>query len=272
MYNFSIRSHLFSIGRFSSAILVLTLTSACSKAPTVARQTLPFSTPFTVAHALGAIEGNVRTNSKEAFLASYQRGLRVFETDIRKSSDGVLILFHDENTKSATGKPGSVETLPAKEILSRTIAKKYPVTSFHELLTLIQSHPDTWLITDIKSPDTASIDNDIAKELKEFPGLQDRILPYAYTQNDVHTLFSLGFARCIFTIYIENMLDDDLISLVRSEPSIVAVDMRYDRFTETLASSLAHLGVPVIVHTLNEATDRDAMLAKGAKGIISDSL
>ena len=48
-----------------------------------------------VAHALGTVEGRVETNSKDAFLESYEKGHRLFECDFQLTSDGKLVLRHD---------------------------------------------------------------------------------------------------------------------------------------------------------------------------------
>ena len=48
-----------------------------------------------VAHALGAIEDKKETNSKEAFIHSWENGYKVLEADFSLTSDGVVVVRHD---------------------------------------------------------------------------------------------------------------------------------------------------------------------------------
>ncbi len=41
-----------------------------------------------IAHALGEADGKIETNSKEAFLTSWQNGFRAVEADFTYTSDG----------------------------------------------------------------------------------------------------------------------------------------------------------------------------------------
>ena len=47
-----------------------------------------------IAHALGRIEGSNYTNSREAMLRAYRRGLRIFEADVSLTADGEPVLVH----------------------------------------------------------------------------------------------------------------------------------------------------------------------------------
>ena len=43
----------------------------------------------TIAHALGGLAGKDYLNSREGFLAMYEQGVRLFELDLSRTSDGV---------------------------------------------------------------------------------------------------------------------------------------------------------------------------------------
>ena len=47
-----------------------------------------------IAHALGAIDDKVYTNSLEAFQHNYDLGFRVFEADLEYTSDDEIVLIH----------------------------------------------------------------------------------------------------------------------------------------------------------------------------------
>lgn len=51
----------------------------------------------TIAHALGGLDGKEYLNSREGFLAMYNQGVRLFELDLSRTSDGVWVCRHNWN-------------------------------------------------------------------------------------------------------------------------------------------------------------------------------
>lgn len=77
-----------------------------------------------MAHALGAIEGQVYLNSKESFIQSYNKGFRLFEVNLLKTSDGVWVCRHNWNEPLGQWSGGK-KVLSCKEFLSNPIYGKY---------------------------------------------------------------------------------------------------------------------------------------------------
>ena len=55
-------------------------------------------------------------NTMSAFALGVQMGANAIETDVRRTKDGVLVLFHDANLKRVTGFDGSVQDLTLAEL------------------------------------------------------------------------------------------------------------------------------------------------------------
>ena len=55
-------------------------------------------------------------NTLEAFQATYDKGIRGYETDIRLTADGELVISHDETLSRLTPSDGNVENMTRKEI------------------------------------------------------------------------------------------------------------------------------------------------------------
>lgn len=66
-------------------------------------------------------------NTLEAFQNSYEQGLRGFETDIRMTKDGELVLFHDASLERITGRQGSIEEMTAAELRKIKTKKGNPL-------------------------------------------------------------------------------------------------------------------------------------------------
>jgi glycerophosphoryl diester phosphodiesterase len=103
-------------------------------------------TPVAMAHRGGGIE-HVE-NTMAAFQASLALGYRYLETDIRVTSDGVLIAFHDPTLDRVTDRAGRVEHLPWHEVRTALIGGREPVVRLDDLLG---AWPDVRFNLDIKA-------------------------------------------------------------------------------------------------------------------------
>jgi glycerophosphoryl diester phosphodiesterase len=89
-------------------------------------------TPVAMAHRGGVIE-HVE-NTMPAFEACLALGYRYLETDVRVTSDGVLVAFHDPTLDRVTDRTGRVENLPWREVKSALIGGREPVIRLDDLL------------------------------------------------------------------------------------------------------------------------------------------
>lgn len=67
-----------------------------------------------LAHRGGSYEFD--ENTLKAFRSSYEKGVRGFETDVRMTKDGVLVILHDDSLNRTYEGTGPVETKTAAEL------------------------------------------------------------------------------------------------------------------------------------------------------------
>lgn len=92
------------------------------------------------AHRGGAFE--FEENTLEAFRGSYAKGLRGFETDIRMTKDGELVVLHDDSLDRTHNATGPVEHKTAAELRSVTTkGKGQPMLFLDELLDYLADKP-----------------------------------------------------------------------------------------------------------------------------------
>jgi glycerophosphoryl diester phosphodiesterase len=103
-------------------------------------------TPLAMAHRGGAIE-HVE-NTMPAFAASVDLGYRYLETDVRVTSDGVLVAFHDPTLDRVTDRTGRIEALPWAEVRTALIGGREPVVRLEDLLG---AWPDVKFNLDVKA-------------------------------------------------------------------------------------------------------------------------
>jgi glycerophosphoryl diester phosphodiesterase len=218
-----------------------------------------------VAHALGAIDGVAYTNSLEAFAASYAKGFRVFEIDLARTRDGSIVAMHDwRNTW---------HTLPnLAEFKAHRIAGRYTAATLDDILSILQSHPDVYLIVDFKGEVPDLLAGVVAATRTIDPRLLRRIVPQVSSKAEAEAAGRLyRFPSEILTLYRTRASDDEVVGLT-ARTGIGVVTMSTMRLNEGLVRRLDSLGVKVYVHTVNDRDSAGALRAKGVWGIYTDTL
>jgi|GEM_PF-629251 len=100
-----------------------------------------------IAHAGGGINGDTYTNSLEALNLNYNKGFRLFELDIIKTSDNVFVSAHDWNQWSKKTKyKGTLP--PTNKVFLENPIKEYTPMDIDKINLWFKEHPDAILVTD----------------------------------------------------------------------------------------------------------------------------
>lgn len=235
-----------------------------------------------IAHALGGISGKTASNSLEAFQENYKRGHRVFETDILFSTDGELVLRHDwqpymynflEQPVSAKQMQSA---LSVKDFKALKIYKKYTPLTFAEMVKIMQSHPDMYLMTDTKEIDSPSIQkkfkaivNEVSKVDKT---ILDRIIPQIYDEQMLHTIQAVyDFKNIAYTLYLNNQPNADVVDF-SSKNGIKVIVLNELRYSKSFVTQLAAKGIYTYVHTINDVKKIDEYEQSGVRGVMTDNV
>lgn len=105
--------------------------------------------PIILAHRGGAHE--FEENTMEAFIATYERGIRAYETDIRMTKDGVLVILHDDSFNRTHNATGAVEEKTADEIREITTKKGQKMLFLEELLQYLADKPGMYVELEMKT-------------------------------------------------------------------------------------------------------------------------
>ncbi len=102
-----------------------------------------------VAHRGGAMEAE--ENTLEAFTDAYAKGLRAFETDVRMTKDGQLVLMHDDSVERTTTGFGPVELMTAQQVKAlHTQRTEQAVPALADLLATLKDKPGVFLQAELK--------------------------------------------------------------------------------------------------------------------------
>lgn len=104
------------------------------------------------AHRGGARE--FEENTLAAFKGSYDKGLRGFETDVRMTKDGVLVILHDDALQRTFGGAGRVEEMTAEELRPlKTKKTGQPFLFLDDLLNYFADKPGVYGEFEMKTGD-----------------------------------------------------------------------------------------------------------------------
>ena len=162
----------------------------------------------TVMHGLGQLSGTSVLNCREGFDRYYARGARVFEVDLRMTSDGQVVLRHDWRGGWQEGV--SELSIPTRDaFLAAPLLERYTPMSFRDLLLLMEEYPDICIVTDTKFTDAEVVTAQFTAMLNDahelgLSYLFDRMVIQVYSPLMFRVVDHLGhFPHYIYTFYAE---------------------------------------------------------------------
>ncbi|HQW20423.1 MAG TPA: hypothetical protein PLI90_07095 [Rhodocyclaceae bacterium] len=268
-------------------IIVTTLLSQSTPSSRWLRQDA--AAPFLhVAHALGAIDSAVYTNSAEAFHSNYAAGFRHFEVDLMELKDGNLVAFHNLVDTHEFGSIAHISSFTLGEFLRQRYYQRYTPLSASGVLQLLQRHDDAYLIVDAKNSSLRRQTDDELPDLngprrvytalsslvsQHSPKLAGRIIPQVYSLDDLEWIGPLGFSeQVIWTQYREPVTVENLILALRRHPQIRWVAMKPSQICCDIAARIAPYGVSLLAFTINESAEMRRLNELGVRGIYTDFL
>lgn len=155
--------------------------------------------PILIAHAGGAIDGKIYTNSREALLNAAASGYKYIEFDLHFTSDSVLVATHSwSDFNEQTGFAEYGDSVPsAADFFSRRIYGKYTPLSAAEIDSFFMANEHLYLVTDkISSPDLLDY---------HFPMLKERMVVEAFSYDDYVELCRRGYGQVFYSCMAEDL-------------------------------------------------------------------
>lgn len=169
-------------------LLMISLLFSCARQ----EESKDFS-PSLIAHAGGAVDSCIYTNSREAMERSLAKGYRFIEFDLLFTSDSVLVAAHSwERFNSMTGYEDWGDSVPAySDFLSRKICGRYTPLSAREINSFFEQNDSLYLVTDkVSDPEVLQ---------KHFPSLKHRMVVEAFSFQHYCRLKSQGYFRVLYS-------------------------------------------------------------------------
>lgn len=119
--------------------------------------------PLVMAHRGGAHE--FEENTMDAFRACYEKGIRGFETDIRMTKDGVLVILHDDSLDRTYNASGAVESKMAAELKDVVSKKGQRFLFLDEFLDYFADKPGVYIELEMKVSNKALYPDERVRQL-----------------------------------------------------------------------------------------------------------
>lgn len=221
--------------------------------------------PLAIAHRGGA--GLAGENTIEAFRRSHALGFRYLEMDLRLTSDGHVVVFHDVRLGRVTSARGAVRSRPLAELAALPVSGGGHIAAFEDVLT---AFPDAHLTIDIKQ---MSVVAPLARLLIE-RGCVTRVCAAAMRETWLRRLHEHVGPQLITALPWRALAR---LAAGRALHSLTArfahVPLRLGRVPIVRRDLIARghdMGLRVIVWTVNDTDTMNRLLDDGADGIITD--
>ena len=245
--------------------------------------------PHRLAHRGATLGGQFDENTWLAFAAALGQGATHIETDVQVTSDGIAVLFHDDDLLRV----GATPLTPGKKLVSEydfetissmRLARGGRISSLESTLT---EFPETKFNLDVK---TAAGIAAVAKVINA-KDAHDRVLISSFSDRRrqatlallnlsvatgagslvlLKSWFAVRSARFIGRRQAVRLLQGALRGVDAIQAPLKSGPFRFDR-ADFIRSARA-LGVAVHFWVINDSETAERLLALGASGFVSDDL
>lgn len=229
--------------------------------------------PIAFAHRGGAAAGD--ENTMAAFSRAVAAGYQYLETDVRATSDGVPVVFHDAYLGRVLEQPGRVRDLTWAALKSIRVGGASIVP---RLTDVLDAWPECRFNVDIKSDDAVDPTIEAVWQLNA----RDRVLLASFSDRRIAWIrrvcgprqaTSMGI-REVLALRVGSLYGRGLAGFV---PGVAAVQtpLRYRGVPMVDARLVRHahrLGLQVHVWTVDEPALINLLLDLGVDGIMTDQL
>ena len=236
----------------------------------------------TIAHALGGMDGKDYLNSREGFLSMYEQGVRLFELDLSKTSDGVWVCRHNWNDPMGQWSGNGKKVLTEKEFKQSKIYGKYTPMTLEDLFLLLKDYPDAYVMIDSKQYSIRNYQRTLEDysdyvEIARLAGageVLDQIIPEIYSEAMFPgTAMIYSFPSYIYSLWQEYSVEDlEEIASFCKEKGIQAATVYWKYWSEETEKIFEKNGIRLYVYTVNEREQARKYISQGAEGICTDFL
>ena len=225
--------------------------------------------PFAVAHRAGA--GLAPENTQAAVREALVRGDEFIEVDVQRTSDGVLVIFHDDSVERSSTGQGPIGELTWEQTRMLDVGSHFspdyvgePIPTLELILELLAGK-NVGLFLEAKNPGKyPGMEQEIAETLNKHKAVDD-VVVLSFDDEWVNTYrkTASGSRVGLISWWQGNMPVSTAVAVVDVFWAAVILD-------PTLIRRAHNRGVEVVVWTVNSPKLMRLMLLLGVDGITTD--
>ncbi len=226
--------------------------------------------PFGFAHQGGS--DIAPGNTEASFQHAVSLGYAYVETDVQASSDGVLVVFHDDDLEPTTGFKGKVKDLSSLELADLRVGGEHPIPRFEDM---VERFPTVRFNVEPKNDEAV----DPLVDLIRRQDLQDRICVGSFSGRRLGQFRErlgsppvctspapLGAIRIVLAALLGKKDIDTPFGALQIPESYFGIPLA----RRWLVSRIKRLGLQVHIWTINEEADMKRILDAGVDAIMTD--
>ena len=213
---------------------------------------------YAVAHR-GA-SGYRKGNTLDAFRYAVELGAEWIELDVRKSSDGKIVVVHDAAIKNSSGSKKNISALTLSQI--QKIDPSIP--TFESVLAYI-AKTDVQIMIELK---VSGIEKNVIDLVAKY-NMQDRVAYGSFLKGANNSIRSIDpSAKLIYLL--KTKADINAIIKNPSKYNYPILSINYALLNASTVRTLHLLGYKIFVWTVNSPTDIKKMMNMGVDAITTD--
>lgn len=229
--------------------------------------------PLLIAHR--GLSADAPENTMAAFRLAVKAKSDGIETDAHLTSDGKIVLLHDENTMRTTGHGGLVERMTLSELAELDAGSWYDDRFTGERI------PELWELLELLHPTGMVLNIELKNSITRYPGLEQAVLQEIarFGMLDRIIFSSFNHASMALVKALEPRAETALLyDGVLHEPAVYARLCRADGMhpmrktvDEALAQECRRAGLKLRPWTVDNPADAEKLAALGVDAIISNN-
>jgi glycerophosphoryl diester phosphodiesterase len=218
--------------------------------------------------------GNFPENTRLAVEKALEAGADMVELDCQLSSDGHIVIFHDERLVRITGTGGSINRMSLEQLKRLEIGawrksafKGERILTLEEVFTVIDRQADLCL--------------DIKQYSGSPPGIELKLLfvlsHYDYLERTIFSSFDYGCLRRVRELAPEARVGVIYGADIKENPFVVAEEVeaasmhvQKELATREFLQKTWELSLDAFVWTVNEVPEMENFTSLGVQGIMTD--
>jgi glycerophosphoryl diester phosphodiesterase len=213
--------------------------------------------------------GHAPENTMSAFDRALQLGADGIEFDVQRSSDGHLVIFHDENLKRTTGTDGALRHLTFEDLRKADTGSWFSdefrgerIPSIEELFDFLHGN-DLLIFLELKDPFRyPGIEEEVARLIHEYD-LVERSQVRSFHHDVLHTLYEFAPEIAISELWFDRVPHND-------EVHFRTIDCPYTLYTKENIRLVRGRGQQATAWVVNDMEAAQRLIEWGIDAIATD--